>query len=304
MKITLHQPYSFCQVGARDYQEDCRFPDADEPKQYAPFFVVCDGVGGSEKGEVASRTVCEAFATALADTDWDKPFLNSDFKTALDFVYKSMHKAANSTNRDMATTLTFAAFHAEGCTVAHIGDSRIYHVRPHKGILYRSDDHSLVNALVHSGNLTPEEAINHPNSNVITRCICVPEDGQELASATVMLIEDIVAGDYIFLCSDGVLHKLTEEALVDILSSDLSDKEKMNRIAQMCIHSDDNNTAYLIPISQVQKDEIPYEEVEDANDVGTSTTVFSRKPQQAREVASEAKSTLYDNIRHFFKNLF
>ena len=71
----MNQPYSFTQLGRRTNQEDSRYPDCDTPKDPQPFFVVCDGVGGNEKGEVASRTVCDAFGKALAPTTsrWSTP---------------------------------------------------------------------------------------------------------------------------------------------------------------------------------------------------------------------------------------
>ena len=303
MKIVLNQPYSFCQLGHRDNQEDCRYPDADEPANAAPFFLVCDGVGGCDKGEVASRTVCESFGRSLSRVDWEKPFSVADFKTALNQSYSALRKVANNTNRDMATTLTFAALHQGGCTVAHIGDSRIYHIRPRVGILYRSDDHSLVNALVHSGNLTPEEAINHPDSNIITRYICVPEAGKELSDATVLQIKDLQADDYIFLCSDGVLHQVSDDTLQAILAEDVSDREKMNRLSTLCAESEDNNTAYLIPIKEVVLDDDEHEE-DSARNSGADTKTFTHPQEQARDVSPENSFDLRSRISDFFKKLF
>lgn len=306
MKISLNQPYSFCQLGKRDNQEDCRFPNADIPHDFAPFFLVCDGVGGCDKGEVASKTVCEAFSHSLAHFDWGKAFSTSDFKATLSNAYTMLGKKATSRNRDMATTLTFAAFHQGGCMVAHIGDSRIYHIRPNVGILYRSDDHSLVNALVHSGNLTPEEAINHPDSNIITRYIGVPVSGKERSDATVMLLKDISAGDYIFLCSDGVLHRLSDEMLVDVLSSNCFNKDKMDRIAHLCADSDDNNTAILIPVKDVANTE---ENLEDREEVSNGiesvdTLPFTHRQEQARDISSDEPTTFRTKKCNIFKQLF
>ena len=305
MRIILGQPHSFCQAGKRDYQEDSRFPDTDKPERNTPFFLVCDGVGGCEKGEMASKTVCDAFHAILSRTHWEEPFTEKSFQMALDHAYDSLQQISNDSNRGMATTLAFAAFHSNGCTVAHIGDSRVYHVRPSEGILYRSDDHSLVNFLVHSGNLTPEEAIDHPNSNVITRCINIPDEGEERAAATVMQIKDIAIGDYVFLCSDGVLHTLTDHDLLAILSSADTDEEKMSQIAERSKESEDNNTAILIPITEVQPDndfdDMEYPIPENS---GTNTVTFIRKPEQTREVKSYQKQTLGNKICIFFKKLF
>jgi len=304
MKVTIGQPYSFHQLGKRDNQEDARFPDEDKPQNPAPFFVVCDGVGGCEKGEVASNAVCKAFAKALAKTDWNGDFANDDFKVALNEAYDSLNDMANKDNADMATTLTFVCFHAGGCLVAHIGDSRIYHIRPNAGILYRSEDHSLVNALVHSGNLTPEEAERHPQSNVITRYIGITKDGQERSNATVMRITDIQAGDYFFLCSDGVLESVSDKTLLDILSMPMTDEEKMGNIARLCQDSHDNNTAYLIPIASVENDDEGEAEAVLAQSEGSDTSVFSKRQEQARDVAPSVEQTTQEKVVGFFKKLF
>ena len=304
MKITLNQPYSFTQLGGRANQEDARFPDEDRPQGCAPFFLVCDGVGGSEKGEVASHTVCAAFAKALVGTDWSEDFSTEAFQAALGYAYKQMDKASTPENAGMATTLTFVCFHAGGCLAAHMGDSRIYQVRPGAGILYRSDDHSLVNALVHSGNLTPEAAENYPNSNVITRYIAAPGAGGERLEATVVRIDDICAGDYFFLCSDGVLERVSDEQLVDILSSPDSDEEKAARLADMSRDSNDNNTAYLIPIAAVEGDDVSDGNVTDDTSEGPSTLNFSRRPTQALDVSSASDVSLGSRVKGFFKKLF
>ncbi len=251
MKISLNQAYSFTQLGKRANQEDARFPDCDAPKGEQHFFVVCDGVGGNEKGEVASRTVCDAFGKALAGFDWSQPLTTADFERALDFAFSELERVSTPENRSMATTLTFAAFHAGGCFIAHIGDSRVYYVRPSQGIVYRTDDHSLVNALVRAGVITAEEAETHPDRNVITRSVCIPEADQERSSATVVNIDDVRPGDYVFLCSDGVLKRLSDQALTDCLSQPSSDAAKCANIAAMSINSDDNNTAYLVSVASV-----------------------------------------------------
>ena len=308
MKITLGTPCSFKQMGRRGNQEDSRYPDEDRPKGCAPFFLVCDGVGGCEKGEVASNTVCQAIAQALEGTDWRQEFSGNDFGAVLNHAYKALDRMADDSNRDMATTLTFVCFHAGGCLAAHIGDSRIYHVRPGAGILYRSDDHSLVNALVHSGNITPEEAFSHPRSNVITRSISVTDGREKRAGATVMQIDDIRTGDYFFLCTDGVLEGVTDEALVSVLSSSLSDEEKLNRLAGLCRESHDNHTAYLIPVVSVEGEEAsePVETagVSSASGEGKKTDLFSRRQEQAREVTAADTGKPMDRVAAFIRNLF
>jgi protein phosphatase len=305
MEISLRQPYSFCQLGRRGNQEDARFPDDDAPQDCKPAFIVCDGVGGQDKGEVASRTVADAIGKYMSKVDLTKPFTAQDFQKVLNNAYASLNKQLETVSREMATTLTFVCFHQNGAFCAHMGDSRIYHVRPGVGILYQSEDHSLVNVLVHSGNLTPEEAINHPQSNVITRCMGYVEKGGTRPTATTLQIDDIEAGDYFFLCSDGVLHKLDDTELLSILSSDTTDKEKINLIAAKSKDSSDNNTAYLIGVESVANDESDSELSggEPLDNNSATTLPLTEQNHVAEEVYTTFESA-GQRISKFFKKIF
>ncbi len=308
MEILLKQPYSFCQRGKRSNQEDSRFPDCNAPQGYKPAFVVCDGVGGQEKGDVASRTVADAIGRYMENVDLTNPFTSDDFGKVLEYAYSSLYKRMRSDSREMATTMTFVCFNAAGVFCAHIGDSRIYQIRPEVGIMYQSEDHSLVNALVHSGNLTPEEAINHPKSNIITRCISYVEKGVDKPAATAIQLVDVEAGDYFFLCSDGVLHCIDDNELYSILSSDRTDKEKINLISEKSKGSRDNNTAYLIGVEQVVLDD----DLGVANDVsiteevevsGVSTVPLDKSHYLSDEVYAKVETT-GTKISNFLKGLF
>lgn len=304
MKIPLNQPYSFCQLGRRDNQEDARFPDEDEPQDSQQFFVVCDGVGGEAKGEVASRAVCGAFACSLAHTDWDRDFSDEDFKRCLNAAYSALDKKSSPENKGMATTMTFMTFHAGGCTVAHIGDSRVYHVRPGSGILYRSDDHSLVNALVHSGAITPDEAIGHSRENVITRCMEAGVSKERRSDATVLRITDIRRGDYFVLCTDGVTHQVSDDRLVEVLSdSDISDKEKCQILASQCEGSADNNTLYMVSVKDVEVDK-PQEITNLDNPDNLETTRIRRMGGIASEIAAEKRISIMDKMRNLIGKRF
>lgn len=251
MRITTGQAYSFYQLGLRGNQEDARYPDMDCPPSGGRYYAVCDGVGGNEKGEVASSTVCQTIGRWVEQKVGLDTFGKAEMQQMLKACYQALYAAATPETKDMATTLTFVAVHNKGITAAHIGDSRIYHIRPGVGILYRSDDHSLVNSLVHSGIISPIEAENHPRSNVITRCLTADKN-DEPSAATTILIDDVEVGDYLFLCSDGVLHCISDEELLTLLEDDtVSEEEKMRHLSERCRTSSDNNTAYLIPIASV-----------------------------------------------------
>ncbi len=290
MKITLGQTYSFHQQGQRDYQEDSRFPDSDKPSASQRFFVVCDGVGGCEKGDVASQTVCNAIGKAMANVNLSQAFNNTDFSKVLDEAYDALDRKTNRHNQEMATTLTFACFHDRGCTLAHIGDSRIYQLRKGQGIIYRSEDHSLVNSMVHNGMITPDEALDNPQKHVITRYMEPVESDQNRCMATVLSTKDVREGDYILLCTDGVCNQIDDDEITDILfDEDMSDEIKMSTIAQMCSDSDDNNTAILIPVIKVVADNVDVQSAESKS--GTKKFPYSESSVEEIESTQRRKNT-------------
>lgn len=301
MEIVLNQPYSFCQLGRRANQEDARFPDTDAPQDYRPAFIVCDGVGGCDKGEMASRIVADTIGESIQSYDLSKHFDSIDFGDIMKIVLRNVETASRQSHSDMATTMTFLCFHAGGAFAAHIGDSRIYQVRPNVGIIYRSEDHSLVNALVHSGNITPEEALTHPQRNVITRCISASRINN--VSVTTCQIDDIEPGDYFFLCTDGVLHNVSDHKLVEILSSNTDDKEKIDKIALLSELSSDNNTAYLIRVDSVIKEE---DLTADAGrNIDSRTRLLEIQPSECSDILIQYKKrTIKTQITDFLNKLF
>lgn len=250
MDIRLLPACGFYQLGQRKNQEDARYPDTDTPSPGQRYFIVCDGVGGLDKGEVASHTVAHSLGEYMSRVDLSVPFSADDFAYALGNAFERLDSVNRGDSLGMATTLTFIAFHAGGAFVAHIGDSRIYQLRPGVGVVYRSQDHSLVNAMVTSGNLTPEEAVNHPKSNIITRCMggMTPE---ERSNATTFNITDIRPGDFFLLCSDGVLHHVDDAGLAALVDEDSAPEAKCARLAALSHDSTDNNTAFLIGVQSV-----------------------------------------------------
>ena len=300
MNIQLRQARAFCQSGRRSNQEDAYYPNADIIPATQRFFVVCDGVGGSESGEVASQTVCQAMADAMSEFNASNDFTNDDFRSVLDAAYNALDRKATPHYKEMATTMTFVCFHGRGCTMAHIGDSRIYHFRKGKGILYRSDDHSLVNAMVHNGMLTPEKAVNNPQKNVITRYMEAVDADQNRCMATVMRTQDIFANDYFLLCTDGVYNKISDEEMMGILfNQDTDDDKKVKTIAKRCKDSDDNNTAILISIADVEPDVVPIDSFQGSE--GTKKLPFERKGTEEIESVQQPKG---NGLVNWVKRIF
>lgn len=251
MKIS--QPYFFNEIGKRLNQEDSVYPV--HPSGNDNLFMVCDGMGGHEYGEVASSVVCESIASFFKTANKEN-FSIDMFKRALAFAYDELDKQgdASETKGVMGTTLTFLYLASSKAYIAHIGDSRVYHIRTAEGqsyIINKTFDHSLVNELLRDGIITEEEAASHPNKNIITRAVQpVPAKRCE---ADFYVADDIVAGDYFFLCSDGVLESISDDLLIEILSEDAADSDKLDKIKELCRNgSRDNNSAYLIHIEDIE----------------------------------------------------
>ena len=295
MKINTATGYSFHQIGQRDNQEDALYPYAGKSRRGQMFFVVCDGVGGSEKGELASNIVASRFGKKLSKMNLNEEFTDEKMLEVLDDAYIALDDAATDDNRDMGTTLTMLCFHSRGCVMAHIGDSRIYHIRPLEGIIYRSDDHSLVNQMVRAGQISPEEAINHPQSNVITRCMGPTNPDQRRSMATVYYSSNVMAGDY---C-------ITDDELIELFDSNASDEEKVTELANLCSHSSDNNTAWVVRIESVEltpEEQAVANKLSERSSNGSTTpndTVFSAI-RDLESVTRSSNSTLMSRFKKLF----
>lgn len=296
MKITIRQPLGFSEIGRKDNQEDCLYPAIDEVSTENRFFVLCDGMGGHENGEVASATVCEAFGKYFETNQPEDGVMTPDlFKPALDYAYNELDKKDTGGLKKMGTTMTCLYLHKKGYLVAHIGDSRIYHIRPNTGVVYQSSDHSLVNDLLRAGELTEEEAVNFPQKNVITRAM--QPNLEHRHKADVYSFTDIKDGDYFFLCCDGVLEQLTNDKLCEVLSDDnLSDCQKLDAIKQICNgNTKDNYTCYLIPIDRVDLEKDDKESANDNMVVGVELEIDEDKSIPLKHVGG---------IKGFFRKLW
>ena len=208
-------------------------------------------MGGHAAGEVASQAVCSAMSEFLLSyRNEEDRFDQEDFSVALDHAYEALDENDTGDENKMGTTLVFARFHSDGCFVAHIGDSRVYHIRPSsKQVLYVSKDHSLVNDLVSLGELTPEQAKTSPQKNIITRALQPHQDYR--AKADFKNLTDLKPGDYIYMCSDGMLENMDDKEIVNVLSLRESDTHKIELLREKTKDNRDNHSAHLIRIVSV-----------------------------------------------------
>ena len=248
MNIELYPPLSIHEIGLRENQEDSIIQWDNR------LFVLCDGMGGHEKGEVASQTVCQSLATWFENNlKPDEPFSDDRLREAIEFAYTELDKYADDNPRQMGTTLTLLYLGSKGITAAHMGDSRIYHIRPDVGVLYQSRDHSLVFDLFQAGEITYEEMATFPQKNIVTRAMTPGEDNR--MRPDIIHITDIQPNDYFYMCSDGMMEKMTNNELLTLFSADMDDKMKVGQLKMATNQNFDNHTAWIIHIKNAIKEE-------------------------------------------------
>ena len=289
MKFKI-KAYNLQELGQRTNQEDSLFPALGKSTSDARLFVLCDGMGGHEKGEVASATVCETLSRVILSA-WHPGEVLSDelFLQALSVAYDALDAKDNGEERKMGTTLTFLCLHSSGATVAHIGDSRIYQLRPASKnsparIVFRTQDHSLVNDLVKIGEITEEEAKHHPQKNVITRAMQPCQEHR--AKADIAHLTDILPGDYFYMCSDGMLEEASDENILNIITKpNATDEQKLEMLRNVTEENKDNHTAHLIHIDKVEGDASIASNEESHSPVkGIWITPDFNKPKKKRKV--------------------
>lgn len=255
MKYTLYPPQAIYELGQRQNQEDAIFPKIGEATDRDRLFILCDGMGGHEKGEVASNTASQSMAQYLDYHASADAFITDDvLLAALEYAYQQLDAKDDGAAKKMGTTLCLLLFHRGGLTAMHIGDSRIYHIRPSEHrIVYQSKDHSLVYDLYQAGEISYEEMRTLPQKNIITRAIQPGEDNR--VSPAIVHIADIQDGDYFYICSDGMLEQMENEELCNLLSAQSSDEKKRQQLIAATSDNNDNHSAYLIHIKNVIREQ-------------------------------------------------
>jgi protein phosphatase len=177
----------------------------------APVFVVADGMGGAQSGEVASRIAVQAFERGLPDAGSPQERLADRIQEANAAIHE--RSRTERQNAGMGTTVTAALLDGEHLAIAHVGDSRAYLYRD--GDLRRlTQDHSLVDELVRQGKLTEEQAAEHPQRSIITRALG-PEAEVEIDTWSY----PVRAGDVVMLCSDGLTSMVSEARITEVLAA-------------------------------------------------------------------------------------
>ena len=191
--------------------------------------VLCDGMGGHNAGEIASQMVCDDIIERYQDHDL---FQNdNDIQTWTNEIINHAHQRVKEKSHEsselegMGTTVVLALFKGDDVYVSHVGDSRAYMFK-NQELLQLTKDDTLVNVLVDSGTISQDEALIHPQKNILLQAVGVSD------VLKISFIKKEFKESLILICSDGLYNSLSEEQLVDILQKKVSlemlGKELMN----------------------------------------------------------------------------
>lgn len=215
--------------------------------------VVCDGMGGVNGGRIASTLAVQTFLGSClgnlrAGMSADEVQAVAEFAVAA--ANRAVYERAKSEPvlEGMGTTLVSAVVWDDQILFSNVGDSRAYLIRrsedEKKSSIYRvTKDHSWVEKLVDMGNITEEEALSHPDRNLVTR-VLGPDS--EVPSDSYLL--QLISGDYVLLCSDGLVDTVSSREMEREILSGGDDNTCLNRLLALAKNrgASDNVTAVLL----------------------------------------------------------
>src|SRR5205807_3939224 len=208
-------------------------------------FVVADGVGGADAGEVASQTAVDVLNEAFRQKLTDGEDVEDLMELAIQRANSSIHQMALDNTRFSMMATTVVALHLDGnrATIGHVGDSRLYRLSPDGKLRRETEDHSIVEEEVRAGRMTPEQAANHPSKNVISRAL-----GAEVSVEVDMKTIEVAEGTTFLLCTDGITRHLPDHELRALLVSGQSPEVICAEMKERCYQrgAEDNLTAVIV----------------------------------------------------------
>lgn len=215
--------------------------------------IVADGMGGHRAGDVASEMTITQLkieweaSKGISTADEAEKWLKEQITKVNNLLFD--HATNNPECDGMGTTIVATIATDRFATMAHIGDSRGY-ISNESGFKQITEDHSLVNELVRSGQISKEDAEHHPRKNVLLRALGT-EKAVEMDIKTIMFEE----GDMILLCSDGLSNKVNEKEMLDILLNEDHLEQKAESLISLANNygGEDNITLVIVEFSDVSE---------------------------------------------------
>ncbi len=229
---------------AREINEDYFY--ISYPDDKIQLFILADGMGGYNGGEIASKMAVTAAKNYIM-TNFDENNTNKDVllelvKSSIRYanmiVYENAKENTELTN--MGTTLDVCLIYQNKAFVPHIGDSRVYRLR-NEFFRRLTKDHSYVQRLIDDGELTKDEAMVHPKKNMLTKALgCegfIEPDG---------MVRGFLNGDCLLMCSDGLTNMISEDEIKKIIQDNPADATKLLVQRANDLGGLDNITAIII----------------------------------------------------------
>ncbi|GAB6990501.1 Stp1/IreP family PP2C-type Ser/Thr phosphatase [Paenibacillus pini] len=216
--------------------------------------IVADGMGGHQAGDTASRLAVETMARDLTALEADmsteglRAALSDAIIHANDVIYKEASK--NEKFHNMGTTIVAILLAGASGFIGHIGDSRAYKITNDE-VIQLTEDHTLVNELYKSGQITLEELKTHPRRNVLTRAL-----GTDAEVSPVLDPVTLLAGEVLLLCSDGLSNLVSGQHMSQVTGKlDVPLDERAERLLQLALLAggDDNITVALFELQDLEE---------------------------------------------------
>ncbi|WP_257350142.1 Stp1/IreP family PP2C-type Ser/Thr phosphatase [Pseudalkalibacillus decolorationis] len=208
------------------------------------FALVADGMGGARAGDVASQMAVDFLTNKFNTYIEEHPTVSEALQRLIQDANSEIYSYSkdNPDCQGMGTTVVAVRANEQKVVLAHVGDSRCYRISSDL-IEQITDDHTLVNELVKSGQITSEEAEYHPRKHVIMRAI-----GTELTVDIDLLTLDWNIGDYLLICSDGLSNKVSPNSMLNVIRGSKSLKEKSDELITLANEAggEDNITTVIL----------------------------------------------------------
>lgn len=238
----------------RDHNEDALFTlttSLISDTRQIPFglYIIADGMGGHQHGEVASAVAIRAMAGHII-RELYLPLFNLIDRPPRHSLQETMEAGVEEANEAVlkkemggGTTLTAALILGERMTIAHVGDSRAYLIDAERNIEVLTRDHSLVSRLIELGQITQQEAATHPQRNVLYRAL-----GQGEPFVPDIITAPLPDSGYLLICSDGLWGVVDQEIILDIIFSSPTPEHACQKLTQVANSAGgpDNISAILV----------------------------------------------------------